>query len=425
MRLRTVLVITALCVALAGCGGGGQASSHGKLQVVAAENFWGSIASQLGGSKVSVQSIIVNPNTDPHSYEPTASDARTMAGAQLAIVNGIGYDTWASHLLAANPVSGRTTLDVGNLLGLVDGDNPHQWYSPTSVQKVIGAIVADYDKLEPADKAYFASQEHRFETVSLATYNRLRAEIRRRFAGVPVGYSESIFQPLGQSLGLKLLTPYSFAKAIAEGTEISAQDKETVDAQAQKRLIKVWVYNSQNATPGHPEHQHDLPLQAHPDRDRHRDTFTRERQLRAVAGGRAAGTDHGAARGDRKVEDMPAIELADVTVARGGRVVWSGANVDVEPGEFVAVLGPNAAGKSTLIELLLGLLQPSAGTVSVLGGASGHQWQRDRLRATAARVRRDDADPRHRHRPSRPRRNALRPAAALARRRSRAGAGGD
>ena len=249
MRLRTVLVITALCVALAGCGGGGQASSHGKLQVVAAENFWGSIASQLGGSKVSVQSIIVNPNTDPHSYEPTASDARTMAGAQLAIVNGIGYDTWASHLLAANPVSGRTTLDVGNLLGLVDGDNPHQWYSPTSVQKVIGAIVADYDKLEPADKAYFASQEHRFETVSLATYNRLRAEIRRRFAGVPVGYSESIFQPLGQSLGLKLLTPYSFAKAIAEGTEISAQDKETVDAQAQKGLIKVWVYNSQNATP--------------------------------------------------------------------------------------------------------------------------------------------------------------------------------
>ncbi len=66
---------------------------------------------------------------------------------------------------------------------------------------------------------------------------------------MPVGYSESIFQPLGASLGLKLLTPDSFATAIAEGTEISAQDKETVDAQAQNRQIKVWIYNSQNATP--------------------------------------------------------------------------------------------------------------------------------------------------------------------------------
>ncbi len=236
---------------LAACGSGGNSSSPsvGKLQVVAAENFWGSIASQLGGSKVSVQSIIVNPNTDPHSYEPTASDARTLASAKLAMVNGIGYDTWASHLLAANPVSGRTTLDVGTLLGLKEGDNPHQWYSPESVQKVVHTVVADYERLDPADKAYFAAQERHFETVSLAAYNRLRAEIRRRFAGVPVGYSESIFQPLGQALGLKLLTPYSFAKAVAEGTEINAQDKQTVDAQAQRRLIKVWVYNSQNATP--------------------------------------------------------------------------------------------------------------------------------------------------------------------------------
>jgi zinc/manganese transport system substrate-binding protein len=219
------------------------------LQVVAAENFWGSIAAELGGAKVSVHSILVNPSTDPHSYEPTASDARAMATAQLAIVNGIGYDTWASKLLAANPVSGRVTLDVGDVLGLGEGDNPHQWYSPASVQTVIDAVVADYVKLDPADKAFFAKQKRHFESVSLRTYNRLRAQIRKRFAGVAVGYSESIFQPLGRSLGLKLLTPYSFAKAVAEGTEISARDKQTVDRQAQKRLIAVWVYNSQNATP--------------------------------------------------------------------------------------------------------------------------------------------------------------------------------
>jgi zinc/manganese transport system substrate-binding protein len=219
------------------------------LEVVAAENFWGSIAGQLGGSKVSVQSIIVNPDTDPHSYEPTASDGVVLAKSRMAVVNGIGYDAWASKLIDANPSSSRVVLTVGDLLGLKQGDNPHQWYSPSSVQRVIGQIVADYKRLDPIDSAYFDKQHTRFETQGLAEYNQLIAEIRARYTGVPVGYSESIFQPLGEALGLRLLTPYSFAKAIAEGTDVSASDKQTVDAQAQQHLIKVWVYNSQNATP--------------------------------------------------------------------------------------------------------------------------------------------------------------------------------
>lgn len=242
-------VVVALTLGAAAASATGSHRAGPAFQVVAAENFWGSIAQQLAGSKVAVTSIIVNPDTDPHDYQPSASDARTMAGAKLAIVNGIGYDKWASQLLAANPVSGRSVLDVGDLLGLKEGDNPHQWYDPAAVRRVIDALVADYAKLDPADKGYFAAQKKHFETVSLKTYDSLRARIRKRYAGVPVGYSESIFQPLGADLHLKLLTPYSFAKAVAEGTEISAKDKETVDDQVQKRLIKVWIYNSQNATP--------------------------------------------------------------------------------------------------------------------------------------------------------------------------------
>jgi zinc/manganese transport system substrate-binding protein len=196
-----------------------------------------------------VHSIITNPSTDPHSYEPTPQDARTVAGAQLAILNGIGYDEWAPRLLSASPAGGRVVLNVGDVLGLHLGDNPHQWYSPSAVHRVIAAIVTDYDRLAPADSAYFARQQRGFEAAGLARYDRLRAEIRARYAGVPVGYSESIFGPLGEDLGLKLLTPASFAKAITEGTEVSAQDKQTVDQQLQQRQIKVWIYNSQNVTP--------------------------------------------------------------------------------------------------------------------------------------------------------------------------------
>ena len=251
--LRVVPLVVCCAILISGCGGAAAGSaggsSSGKLQVVAAENFWGSIATQLGGSKVAVQSIIVNPSTDPHSYEPTASDGVVLAKSQMAIVNGIGYDAWASKLVAANPSSSRKVLNVGDLLGLMEGDNAHQWYSPSSVHRVIDQIVADYKQLDPKDSAYFDQQRTKFDTQGLAEYNKMIATIRARYAGVPVGYSESIFQPLGEALGLKLLTPYSFAKAIAEGTDVSAADKQTVDTQAQKRLIKVWVYNSQNATP--------------------------------------------------------------------------------------------------------------------------------------------------------------------------------
>jgi zinc/manganese transport system substrate-binding protein len=233
---------------LAGCGGGAGAK-HAGLQVVAAENFWGSIAGALAGSKATVRSIIVNPNTDPHSYDATPADARTFAAARLAIVNGIGYDDWAPKLLAASPLSGRITLTVGALLGLRAGDNPHQWYSPGNVMRVVAAIASDLARLDPADAAYFRGRERAFETTALARYHALIAQIRARYRGVPVGYSESIFQPLGAALGLRLLTPSSFAKAIAEGTDVTAADKQTVDRQAQQRLIKVWVFNSQNVTP--------------------------------------------------------------------------------------------------------------------------------------------------------------------------------
>jgi zinc/manganese transport system substrate-binding protein len=217
--------------------------------VVAAENFWGSIAAQLGGSRVAVHSIIVNPDTDPHSYEPRAGDAVAVARSQMAIVNGLGYDRWASQLLSANPSGSRAVLNVGDLLGLRAGDNPHQWYSPAGVQRVIGQIVADYKRLDPKDAGYFDQRRAAFETQSLAGYRQAIASIHARYSGVPVGYSESIFEPLGHALGLNLVTPYRFPKAIAEGTDVPAADKQTVDAQAQQRRIKVWVYNSQNATP--------------------------------------------------------------------------------------------------------------------------------------------------------------------------------
>src|SRR5579871_6656717 len=75
--------LTVLALSVAATPPSGAAVGHAPakvIRVVAAENFWGSIAAQIGGAHVHVTSIITNPNTDPHSYEPTPRDARTIAG---------------------------------------------------------------------------------------------------------------------------------------------------------------------------------------------------------------------------------------------------------------------------------------------------------------------------------------------------------
>jgi zinc/manganese transport system substrate-binding protein len=223
--------------------------SSGRPLVVAAENFWGSLAEQLGGDRVQVRSIISNPNSDPHSYEPSSADARTIAQADMAIVNGVGYDNWAPRLLSASPSSGRVVLTVGDVVGARDGENPHRWYDPAEVPRVIAAISADLKRIDPKDASYFDRRRAIFETRGLARYRQLISAIRARYSGVPVGASESIFALQAPALGLDLITPPGYMKAISEGSDPTAQDKATVDRQIRTRRIKVWIFNSQNASP--------------------------------------------------------------------------------------------------------------------------------------------------------------------------------
>ena len=146
-------------------------------------------------------SIITNPNTDPHSYEPTPSDAGVLAGAGFVIENGIGYDPWVPKLLAADQ-GHPTVLDVGKLIGVADGGNPHRWYNPADVQRVINQMVVDLQSLDPGDKAYFSQQRTYFNSVALKPYRAAISAIKSKYSGTPVGASESIFAMLAPSLGL-------------------------------------------------------------------------------------------------------------------------------------------------------------------------------------------------------------------------------
>jgi zinc/manganese transport system substrate-binding protein len=256
LRRSSTVAVGALvgALALAACGtssssAGSKQSGSKTLAVAASINAWGSILAQLGGDKVHATSIIANPDTDPHDYEPTPADGRTIAGSRVFVENGIGYDSWAAKALAANPDQTRTVLDVGQLVGVAAGGNPHRWYSPADVENVANAITAGLKRADPGDAAYFDAQRQSFENTGLAKYHQLIADIKAKYAGTPVGASESIFAPLSDALGLNLVTPLSFLKDISEGTDPSAADKATIDHQISTKLIKVYVFNSQNSTP--------------------------------------------------------------------------------------------------------------------------------------------------------------------------------
>ncbi|MDQ6712546.1 MAG: zinc ABC transporter substrate-binding protein [Candidatus Dormibacteraeota bacterium] len=239
------LLSTLLCACVAPPAG---ASSGATLQVVAGENFWGSIAAQLGGSRVAVTSIVTNPNTDPHSYESSATDARALATADYVTLNGAGYDDWGQKLLSANPNQGRKVFIVADLLHKKAGDNPHFWYHPDWVDKVADRITADFQALDSADSGYFTQQRQAL-TTALKPYHDAVARIRSTASGVAVASTESIFVYMAQALGLNLISPPEFMQAISEGSDPPAQSVAEFQNQISQHQIKVLIYNTQTATP--------------------------------------------------------------------------------------------------------------------------------------------------------------------------------
>jgi zinc/manganese transport system substrate-binding protein len=250
IRLASVLALAILLsTVLAACGSTSPGSSAGKsLQVVAGENFWGSIAAQLGGSKVSVTSIVTNPNTDPHDYESSATDARALATADYVILNGAGYDDWGQKLLSSNPSSSRKVMTIASLLGKKDGDNPHFWYNPAWVTRVADQITADYKALDSADGTYFDQQRSAFRS-ALQPYQNLISQIRAKDSGRAVGATESIFVYMADALGLNLTSPPAFMQAMAEGDDPPAQTVAEFQNQISTHQIKVLVYNTQASSP--------------------------------------------------------------------------------------------------------------------------------------------------------------------------------
>ncbi|MGI0072840.1 MAG: metal ABC transporter solute-binding protein, Zn/Mn family [Nitrosotalea sp.] len=221
-----------------------------KVQIVATENFWGSLISQLGGTHVQVLSIVSDPNADPHEYESNTADAQAITTANFVIVNGAGYDDWALKLIGASNSPNQKVLNVAELLGKKAGDNPHFWYDPVYVNQTVAQMYSDLVSVDPANTAYY-NHQYADLNASLGQYNVRIDEIKQKFAGTRVAATESIFEYLANATGLDLVSPPAFMESVAEGNDPPAQSVVQFQQQLQGQggNVTVLVYNEQTVTP--------------------------------------------------------------------------------------------------------------------------------------------------------------------------------
>jgi zinc/manganese transport system substrate-binding protein len=215
--------------------------------IVAAESAYADIARQVAGPDTQVTSILRNPATDPHFFEPSPSAARDVSGAALVIENGIGYDSWMDRLLAAAPEARRRVIVVASLLHRVAGENAHLWYDPSAMPKLARSVAAALIEQDPSQRIA-VSQRCAAVLASLATLQGHIDTMRARFAGSEVAATEPVLGPLITALGLRD-THDRFEVSVMNGTEPRAGDVASLEDDLRAHRIRALIINAQASDP--------------------------------------------------------------------------------------------------------------------------------------------------------------------------------
>ncbi len=357
--MRTIIAI-GLAAMLAISAAHADAVSAAPINIVAAENFYGDIAEQIGGPDVTVTSILSNPDQDPHLFEVSPSVGRAVSAARIVIYNGIDYDPWLEKLLTAARSAHRKTIAVATLVGRKSGDNPHIWYDPKTMLALARTLAADLTAEDPARRAGYQQRLTRFEG-SVRPIEAKIAALRERLAGTPVTATEPIFGCLFDALGMQVRNQ-PFQVAVMNNTEPSAADIAAFENDLKTHRVKLLIYNSQ-ATDPTADRMRKIAQAANVPVVGVTETEPPGKNYQAWMMSELAAVDQSACRR----APVNVIEFCDVTLRLGGRDVLAGVSLQIAAGEFIGVLGPNGAGKTTLMRAVLGLVPASSGRIDVLG----------------------------------------------------------
>jgi zinc/manganese transport system substrate-binding protein len=214
-----------------------------RIAVVAAENFYGDVAQQIGGDRVTVVNILSSPDQDPHLFEVSPRIIREVAVAQIVVYNGADYDPWIDGLLKVAPRAGRSVIVAADLMHKKSGDNPHLWYDPATMPAMASAVAAALAAADPGHRDDYAARLKSF-LASLAPMNEKIAAIASKYAGAAVTATEPVFGYMAQALQLQMRNE-RFQLAVMNDTEPSARDIAGFEHDLRTHQVRVVFYNKQ------------------------------------------------------------------------------------------------------------------------------------------------------------------------------------
>jgi len=245
-----VVGVVAIGLALSGCSGSAYDPPAG-VRVVASTNVYGSLAKTIGGSQVTVTSIIDDPSKDPHEYQADARTQLAIARAQVVIENGGGYDDFVDTMLSA---SGNTKVALINAVKTSGYDssiadfNEHVFYDYATVRKVVDTMVADFTKADPSHATLFADRGASLQR-KLAALQESELNLSGATSGVAVAITEPVPNYLLAALGMRVVTPIAFSEAVDRGTDVPAAVLQQTLATLTSGEAKLLVYNVQTRGP--------------------------------------------------------------------------------------------------------------------------------------------------------------------------------
>lgn len=220
-------------------------NTQASIHIVAAENFYGEVAKEMGGPYVNVVSILNNPNQDPHLFTTSPSTSVALTTADIIVYNGADYDPWMQSILS-NQKSSHIII-VANLMNIKKGANPHIWYLPETMPTFAKNLVALLNQMDPAHRAYFQAQLNRFNQSYLPIFAKIQT-LKQRFDTQPVIATEPVFNDMTNAIGLKMQDE-AFQWSMMNDVPPSISEVKKFEDNLHQHAVRVFIFNNQVINP--------------------------------------------------------------------------------------------------------------------------------------------------------------------------------
>ena len=245
------VLVLGLAACTDGASGGGATEQSGNAaacpgtvtHVVVSVGQWGNIVQQLGGNCIDVTTIVNSPSIDPHDFDPGTADLAAFTGADVVVLNGAGYDSWAEKAVATlddQPV----VISAAEVAGVRPGENPHLWYDPAVVEQMSGVLTERLIAFSPAAGPYFADQARLWDK-ELQPYRDAVDALRAVTGGHTYAATETVFDRMAAAVGLTDLTPEGYRRAVSNHGEPTPGDLADFEAVLAGGQVDVLIENTQ------------------------------------------------------------------------------------------------------------------------------------------------------------------------------------